>query len=145
MIKMNIIQRVEIEPISQALLETWIREKIAEQNPAIYVEELKFVQRRDPARTEVEVSATVGTPAPVQLELPVEEPVAVEEATEEPVVEPQTEDDVEEVMALEADEIAELEAMDSPFETDMQSESVIDEIEEQSENTSATGLFNSLS
>ena len=145
MIKMNIIQRVEIEPISQALLETWIREKIAEQNPAIYVEELKFVQRRDPSRTEVEVSATFGTSAPVQLKLPIEESVVVVEATEKPVVEPQTKDDVEEAVALEADEIAELEAMDSPFETDMQSESVIDEIVEQSENTSATGLFNSLS
>lgn len=60
MIKMNIIQRVEVEPISQEVLENWILEKIAEQNPAVKVTELKFVQRRDPTRMEVEVTAQIG-------------------------------------------------------------------------------------
>ena len=60
MIKMNIIQRVEVEPISQEVLEKWILEKIAEQNPSVKVTELKFVQRRDPTRMEVEVTAQIG-------------------------------------------------------------------------------------
>ena len=59
-IKMNIIQQVSIEPITQEVLEQWIREKIAEQNPTINVDKVEFIQKRTPSRIEVEVTASFG-------------------------------------------------------------------------------------
>lgn len=142
----KVVQSVAVEPITEAQLIEAVKPLILAGLPeGVVITAMDFVSRQRPARVELNVQASFGG----------EEMEITSEVTE-PVVEPQTEDDEaqaesdaidDEIDAqLDADQIAELEAMDSPFEQDQaaDNESVIDEIAEQAEaeeDFTASGLF----
>jgi hypothetical protein len=60
MLKMNIISKVEFEPISQKVIEEMIREQVKAQDPRVHVNDITFIQRRDPVRIEAIIDAQLG-------------------------------------------------------------------------------------
>lgn len=78
MLKMNIISKVEIEPISEEYIKGLILAEINKANPEVYVNSIEFVAKRNPARIEAEIDAQLGAPTEVKV-VETTEPEVVEE------------------------------------------------------------------
>ena len=82
----KVVSEVRIDTITQQDLEQMIIDRIVAENPEVNVENIEFVQRRDPARIEVNVKATLGAVEPKVIETPEE----IVEAEPVPEMEPET-------------------------------------------------------
>lgn len=63
-LKMQVISKVEIEPISEEFMSDLIRKAIAEQNPDVRVNDIEFKVSRNPTRVEAIVNAQYGDTPP---------------------------------------------------------------------------------
>lgn len=84
MLKINVIRKVEIEPISEEWLHEVVREKLQESLPAgVEITRVDFVRKLNPQRIEVEVDAQFTDKEPLVKEEPVKLEMQLEELQEE--------------------------------------------------------------
>lgn len=65
MIEFEIIQKINIKPITEEIMRKLVLAEVQKQVPEAYINSVEFVTKRNPNRVELHVDAQYGKPEPV--------------------------------------------------------------------------------